>query len=81
VPAFHPNFLGLSGDRAATDKVIKEFKLFVQKIPGKEVGSYTMDHTAGSYVFDAQGPIRLFVRHAQGPEPILKDIRALIAGG
>ena len=52
VPAFDPRFLGLRGDAAATAKVAKEFKVFYAKVPGKEPGSYTMDHTAGSYVFD-----------------------------
>lgn len=78
VPAFHPGFLGLVGDKAATDEVVKEFKLFVQKIPAKSGSGYTIDHTAGSYVFDKQGHIRLFIRHGQGAEPIVKDIRALL---
>ena len=78
VPAFHPSFLGLVGDKAATDEVVKEFKLFVQKIPAKSGSGYTIDHTAGSYVFDKQGHIRLFIRHGQGAEPIAKDIRALL---
>lgn len=81
VPAFNPGFLGLRGDLAATDKVAKEFKVFYQKVPGKEAGSYTMDHTAGSYVFDPQGRIRLFVRHGQGGgESILHDIKLLLTG-
>lgn len=79
VPAFDSRFLGLVGDQAATDKVAKEFKVFYQKVPGKEPGSYTMDHTAGSYVFDPQGRLRLFVRHGQGPEPIVHDLKILLS--
>lgn len=79
VPAFDSRFLGLYGDRAATEKVAKEFKVFYQKVPGKEPGSYTLDHTAGSYVFDPQGRIRLFVRHGQGPEPIAHDLKLLLS--
>lgn len=78
VPAFDPRFLGLRGDAAATAKVAKEFKVFFQKVPGREPGSYTMDHTAGSYVFDTQGRIRLFVRNDQGPAPIVHDIKLLL---
>ncbi|HJV87954.1 MAG TPA: SCO family protein [Noviherbaspirillum sp.] len=81
VPAFDPRFLGLVGDKAATEKVAKEFRVFYQKVPGKEPGSYTMDHTAGSYVFDPQGRLRLFVRHGQGPEPIVHDLKLLLAEG
>lgn len=80
VPAFHPSFIGLSGDKAQTAAVISEFKLFVEKVPAKNGSGYTIDHTAGSYVFDPQGRIRLFIRHGQGTEPILWDIRALLSG-
>ncbi|EJL88665.1 SCO1/SenC/PrrC protein [Herbaspirillum sp. CF444] len=79
VPAFDKRFLGLYGDEAATAKVAKEFKVFYQKVPGKTPGSYTMDHTAGSYVFDPQGHIRLFVKHGQGAEPIVHDLKLLLS--
>ena len=78
VPAFDPRFLGLYGDAAATAKVAKEFKVFYAKQPGKTPGSYTVDHTAASYVFDQNGKIRLFVRHGKGPEPIVHDIKQLL---
>lgn len=78
VPAFDPRFLGMVGDKAATEKVAKDFRIFYQKVPGKEPGSYTMDHTAGSYVFDPQGRIRLFIRHGQGAAPIASDLKLLL---
>lgn len=80
VPAFDPRFIALSGDLEATAKVAKEFRVFYQKVPGKEAGSYTIDHTAASYVFDPQGRVRLFVRHGQGPEPIAQDLKVLLSG-
>lgn len=80
VPAFHPSFIGLTGDKAAIEKVAKEFRVFYQKVPGKEAGSYSVDHTAGSYLFDPQGRIRLFIRHGQGTEPIVHDLKLLLAG-
>lgn len=78
VPAFDPRFLGMYGDAAATAAMAKDFKIFYLKQPGKTPGSYTMDHTAGSYVFDPQGRIRLFIRHGQGTEPIVHDLKALL---
>lgn len=78
VPNFDKRFLGLYGDAAATAKVAGDFKVFYQKVEGKTAGSYTMDHTAGSYVFDPQGRIRLFLRHGQGSEPIAHDLRILL---
>ena len=78
VPAFDPRFIGLYGDAAATAKVAKEFKVFYAKSAGTTPDSYSMDHTAGSYVFDQQGKIRLFVRHGKGAAPIAQDIKQLL---
>ncbi|HAT32518.1 MAG TPA: SCO family protein [Janthinobacterium sp.] len=79
VPAFDKRFLGLYGDAAATAKVAKEFKVFYAKVPGKTASSYTVDHTAGSYVFDRNGKIRLFLRHGQGAAPITHDLKLLLS--
>ena len=80
VPAFDSSFLGLWGEQAVIDKVAKDFKIFTQKVPSKDGKSYTIDHTAGSYVFDDQGRIRLFVRHGQGGDGLQKDLQLLFAG-
>ena len=79
VPAFDPRFLGLYGDAAATAKVAREFKVFYAKVPGSTPGSYTMDHTAASYVFDRKGKIRLFVRHGEKPAAIAHDLKLLLS--
>lgn len=79
VPAFDPRFLGLTGDQAAIDTVAKEFRIFYQKVPGKQPGSYTIDHVAGSYVFDPEGRVRLFVRYGQGAAPIAHDLKLLLS--
>jgi len=78
VPAFDKRFLGLYGDAEATARTAKAFKVFYQKVPGKTPGSYTVDHTAGSYVYDPQGKLRLFIKHGTGPEPIVHDLRMLL---
>lgn len=78
-PAFDRRFLGLYGDEAATDRVAREFKIFFQKVPGKTTGSYSIDHSAGSYVFDPQGRIRLFIRYGQGAESIAHDLKLLLS--
>ena len=80
VPAFDSSFLGLWGEQAVIDKVAKDFKIFAKKVPSKDGKSYTIDHTAGSYVFDDQGRIRLFVRHGQGGDGLQKDLQRLLAG-
>ena len=81
VPAFDPGFLGLYGDAEATAKTAREFRVFYQKQAGTTSGSYTVDHTAGSYVFDPQGQVRLFVRHGDGGANLVADLRTLLKQG
>jgi len=78
VPAFDPSFLGLRGDAQATDRVTRDFKILVQKNPGSSPDNYTVDHSAGTYIFDPQGRLRVYVSYGQGPEVFVHDIRALL---
>ena len=79
VPAFDPRFLGLRpADQAALEQVTKDFKTYYKKVPGTSPGSYTMDHTAGSYAFDPDGHLRLYIKHAQGPETLAHDLKELL---
>ncbi|GAA4416063.1 SCO family protein [Quisquiliibacterium transsilvanicum] len=81
VPAFDRRFVGLYGDPESTAKVAKEFKVFYQKVPGSAPGIYTVDHSAGSFAFDAKGRVRLFIKHGQGAEPLAQDLERLIDEG
>jgi len=78
VPAFNPGFLGLYGDEAATAKVAKDFRIFYQKHQVANSKNYDVDHTAGTYVFDQSGKLRLFISYGQGAESIAHDLRALL---
>jgi len=77
VPAFHPAFLGLSGSAEDVARTAKEFKIFYQKqnLPN---GGYTMDHSAGTYILDAEGRLRLFAQYGIGAPALLQDIRQLL---
>lgn len=77
VPSFDPSFLGLYGDAEATARAAKEFKVFYQKQPTKN-GGYSMDHSAGTFVLDQEGRLRLFAQYGQGPEALVHDIRILL---
>ena len=79
VPSFNWSFLGLYGDAAATAAVAKEFKIVYQKVAGSSPENYTMDHSAGTYVFDQSGRLRLFVSYGQGATVLSHDIRILLA--
>jgi protein SCO1/2 len=79
VPAFDPRFLGLRPeDDVALEKIAKDFKIYYKKVPGTSPGSYTIDHTAGSYAFDPDGRLRLYIKHAQGPETLAHDLKELL---
>ena len=80
VTNFDPGFVALRGTPEETAAAAKHFKVFYAKVPGKTEGSYTVDHTAGAYVFDPQGRVRLFTRHGTGADALLHDIRILLAG-
>lgn len=76
---FGPDFVALRGDEAQTKAAAKAFKVFYAKVPGKTDSSYTMDHTAASYVFDRQGKVRLFTRYGTGAEALTHDLKILLA--
>ena len=76
--SFDPSFVALRGSVEQAQAAAKEFKVFFAKVPGKTEGSYTMDHTAGSYVFDPTGKVRLFVRYGAGADALATDIKALL---
>ena len=78
VPSFNPTFLGLSGDKGATEKVAADFKIIYRVAAGKTPESYTVDHTAASLVFDPQGRLRLFINYGLGADKIAPDIKRLL---
>jgi len=82
VGSFDPGFVALRGSPEQTAATAKSFKVFYAKSPGKTPGSYTMDHTAGSYVFDTQGRVRLFERYGGGGgQALAADVKALLKSG
>ena len=76
--SFDPSFVALRGSVEQAQAAAKEFKVFFAKVPGKTESSYTMDHTAGSYLFDPNGKVRLFVRYGAGADALATDIKALL---
>jgi protein SCO1 len=80
VPWFYPSFIGLRGDTAQTKAVSDEFRIFSAR---REVGSqlgYLLDHSAGAYVHDPTGHLRLYIRDTASVDEITADIRRLLAG-
>jgi protein SCO1 len=75
---FDPSFIALRGSLEQTAATAKHFKTYYKKVEGKTPGSYTMDHSAGSYVFDPQGNVRLYTRYGSGVAALADDVKLLL---
>jgi protein SCO1/2 len=78
VPGFDPSFIGLRGTAEETAQVAKEYKVFYRKVEGKTPTSYTVDHTAGVYVHDREGRLRLFIKYGMPVDAIADDLKKLL---
>ncbi len=77
---FDPSFLALRPTLEQLPQLAKDFKTYYKKVEGKTPGSYSMDHTAGSYVYDTKGRVRLYTRYGSGADGLTSDLRLLLQG-
>ena len=75
---FDPGFIALRPSMDQLPEVAKGFKVFYKKVEGPTPTSYTIEHSAGSYVFDPQGRVRLYTRQAVGAQGLADDITLLL---
>ena len=75
---FDPTFLALRTTPEKLAIVAKDFKTYYKKVPGRTDTSYSMDHSAGSFVYDTTGKVRLYTRYGSGPEALASDIKLLL---
>ena len=78
VPSFDARFIGLRGSLQETAETLGNFKIFYSKVPGKAKDDYSIDHSAGMYVFDKDGKVRLYMGYGQKPAEIASDISKLL---
>ena len=76
--SFDPTFLALYAAPEALPDVAKSFRIYYKKVEGSTPTSYTMDHSAGSYVYDPQGRIRLYNRYGSGAQALANDVKLLL---
>jgi len=81
VANFGPGFTALRGTPDQTAAAAKEFKVFYAKVPGRNGGSYTMDHSAASFVFDPAGRVRLYVPYGGDSKKFAADLQQLVKAG
>ena len=79
VPSFHPNFLALRGDEAATKAAAQSFHVFFEKRPGATPDSYTIEHFTGTFIFDREGRLRLLMNYDIGIDKIIHDVKLLLS--
>lgn len=75
---FDPSFLALYTTPEKLVELAKDYKVYYKRVEGKTPTSYTMDHSAGSYIYDAKGQLRLFTRYGGGAQALTSDIQILL---
>jgi protein SCO1/2 len=76
--SFDATFLALYTTPDKLLALAQDFKLYYKEVPGPTPTSYTMDHSAGSYIFDPKGQLRLFASYGAGAAALSADIRLLL---
>ena len=79
VPVFDERFLGLYGDAEETAAVADEFRIYYAKSGDTEGKHYNVDHSAGTYILDPEGRLRLYARYGEPAEAIAEDLEVLLA--
>ncbi len=79
--SFDPSFIALRGTPEQLVAVAKDFKIYFKRVDGQTPTSYTMDHSAGSYVYDTKGRLRVYHRYGAGAQSLVADVRALLDEG
>jgi len=77
---FDSSFIAYSPAPAELESIAKSFKIYYKKVPSNSTNAkmYTVDHSAGTYLFDTQGRIRLFIRYAMPSDALKQDINTLL---
>jgi len=78
--SFDPSFVALRPGPEQLQALLKDFKIYAKKVEGKTATSYTMDHSAQTYLYDPQGRLRLYSRYGSGAQAMADDARLLLKG-
>lgn len=79
--AFDPSFLALIPTPEKLPALAKDFKVYYKKVDGKTPTSYSMDHSAATFIYDPQGRLRLYARYGLGTDALASDLKTLLAAG
>lgn len=76
---FDHRIMGLTGTPDQISQMAEAFGIYYKKVP-LEGGDYTMDHTASTLLFDAQGVFQETIDFEENSESALKKLKLLIEG-
>ena len=76
---FDPTFLALTTTPESLAAVARDYKVYYRKVEGQTPTSYSVDHSAGSYVYDPQGRLRLYVSYGTSAALLAQDIAVLLS--
>lgn len=75
---FDPSFVALVPDLAELPALAKDYKIYYKKVAGNKPANYTLDHSAGTYIYDTEGRLRLYARYGLGAAALTADLQQLL---
>lgn len=76
--AFDPDFIGLSGEEATLRPIARDFGVFYQRVDYSSETNYLVDHTASTFMINAQGDLRVVLPYGTAPADLAARVRAVL---
>jgi protein SCO1/2 len=78
VENFGPTFIGLTGTPEQIAQVTRTYRVYFQKVPGKDGSPYLMDHSSIVYLLDRNGRFVTHFTHEAKAETIATAVQRLL---
>jgi protein SCO1/2 len=75
---FGSTFVGLTGTAEQIAQVARAYRVYYQKVPGKDGGPYLMDHSSIVYLLDRNGRFVTHFTHEAKAETIAAAVQRLL---
>jgi len=78
VSNFGPSFIGLTGTTEQVAAAARTYRVYFQKVPGKDGSPYLMDHSSIVYLLDRNGRFVTHFTHEAKAEAIAATVQRLL---
>ena len=78
VTNFGPTFVGLTGTAEQVAAATRSYRVYYQKVPGKDGAPYLMDHSSIVYLLDRNGRFVSHFTHEAKAEAIASGVQRLL---